>query len=295
LRRASALAPPWAARLNNLGYALLLDGRNDEARRVLLEALALEPQHAQAQTNLSRLETIAAVAVVAMPVPKSLSATQGLQTAASPQTADGMHLVTQPTIGPLSLSTPGTSAMASLNATEAQSTLTEEARHVNLHAVRIEITNGNGIPGMAARLASWLRSGGLENAVHLSNLPPYDSLSTVVHYRSGFAEQAREIVRRMPPGAKVARQPGDARNADVRVVIGRDARQLASAQLQDAGRARHTDAFQGYAEAHGRDLHRGSSRRPQTTRRWLIGSNCYGGDAIFEFFNRIDRVQPLDS
>jgi hypothetical protein len=38
----------------------------------------------------------------------------------------------------------------------------------------------------------------------------------------------------------------------------------ASAQLQNAGGARHTDGFQGYAEAHGRDLHRGSSRGTQT-------------------------------
>jgi len=64
--------------------------------------------------------------------------------------------------------------------------------------------------------------------MHLSNLPPYDSPSTVVHYRSGFAEQAREIARRMQPGAMVAQQPGDARGADVRVVIGRDARPIAA-------------------------------------------------------------------
>ena len=227
LRRASALAPPRAARLNNLGYALLLEGRNDEARRVLLEALALEPQHTQAQINLSRLEPIAAVATVAMPLPNSLSVAN-LQTAASPQPADGIRLITQPTTGPLPLSTHGTSAMAPVIETEAQSTLLEEARHVNLHAVRIQIANGNGIPGMAAWLASWLRRSGLENAMHLSNLPPYDSPRTVVHYRSGFAEQAHEIARRMQPGAMVAQQPGDARGADVCVVIGQDARHLAA-------------------------------------------------------------------
>ena len=127
LRRASALAPPRAARLNNLGYALLLDGRTDEARRVLLEALALEPQHAQAQTNLSRLEPIAVVAAVAMPLPNSVSVAN-LQTAASPQPADGIRLITQPTTGPLPLSSPpGTSAMLPVIATEAQSTLSEEA------------------------------------------------------------------------------------------------------------------------------------------------------------------------
>lgn len=38
----------------------------------------------------------------------------------------------------------------------------------------------------------------------------------------------------------------------------------ASAQLQGAGRTRHTDAFQRHAEAIGRDLDRGSSRGTQT-------------------------------
>ena len=233
LRRASALAPPRAARLNNLGYALLLDGRNDEARSVLLEALALEPQHAQAQTNLSGLEPVLAVAT---PLPDALSVAKDLQTVASPQTADGIRLITQPTIGPLPLnSTPGTNAMAPVIATEAQSALSEEARPVNLHAVRIQIANGNGIPGMAAWLASRLRRSGLENAMHLSNLPPYDSPRTVVHYRSGFAEQAREIARRTQPGAMVAQQPGDARGADVRVVIGRDARHQAGTQRRANG------------------------------------------------------------
>ena len=235
LRRASALAPPRAARLNNLGYALLLDGRNDEARGVLLEALAIEPQHAQAVTNLGRLEPIAASAD-AMPLPSSLSVPH-LQTAVSQQPADGIRLIAQPTTGPLRLSsTPETTAMAPVTTTEALSALSEEARPVDLHAVRIQIANGNGIPGMAAWLASWLRRSGLENAMHLSNLPPYDSPSTVVHYRSGFAEQAREIARRMQPGATVAQQPGDARGADVRVVIGRDARPLtAETQKRTSG------------------------------------------------------------
>ncbi len=237
LRRASALAPPRAARLNNLGYALLLDGRNDEARRVLLEALALEPQHAQAQTNLSRLEPIATVVAVATPLPNSLSVAN-LQTAAAQQPADGIRMITRPTTGPLPLSsTPGTSAIAPVVAAGAQTTPSEEARPVNLHAVRIQIANGNGIPGMAARLASGLRRSGLENAIHLSNLPPYDSPRTVVYYRSGFAKQAREIARRLQRGAMVAEQPGDARGADIRVVIGRDARHLAAQTQRPANRS----------------------------------------------------------
>jgi hypothetical protein len=38
---------------------------------------------------------------------------------------------------------------------------------------------------------------------------------------------------------------------------------------------------------------RPAGHRP--TRRSLIGSNCSGGDAIFEFFNRIGRVREFDA
>jgi hypothetical protein len=92
------------------------------------------------------------------------------------------------------------------------------------------------------------------------------------------------MVRSRPPSACTLglaftqiRLPGEDRPARCQVAAYGERQELAysvekldratwpaSAQLQNAGGARHTDGFQGYAEAHGRDLHRGSSRGTQT-------------------------------
>ncbi|MFH2140206.1 MAG: tetratricopeptide repeat protein [Pseudomonadota bacterium] len=57
LWQATAQQSPNKARVhNNLGYAWLLAGNNDEARREFQRALQLDPQHAEAAGNLRRLE-----------------------------------------------------------------------------------------------------------------------------------------------------------------------------------------------------------------------------------------------
>jgi len=101
------------------------------------------------------------------------------------------------------------------------------AEPASLPRPRVEISNGNGVRGMAARLAGWLRDHGVEGRSRLTNLRPYVSTTTVVQYGPGFAAQAQEIARRMPASVEVmAAVRSDARS-DVRVVLGHDIRELA--------------------------------------------------------------------
>jgi hypothetical protein len=113
----------------------------------------------------------------------------------------------------------------------------------NLGSVRVEITNGNGVTGMAAWLASRLRDNGFGNARYLSNLPPYKSTGTVVYYRAGFAAHAREVARRMPQAVEVPLQSGDAWRGDVRVVIGHDVRHLAGCTVACRGTVAKSQAL----------------------------------------------------
>ena len=53
-------SPDKARVRNNLGYAYMLAGRNDEARREFTAALKIEPAHIKARNNLLRLESDAA-------------------------------------------------------------------------------------------------------------------------------------------------------------------------------------------------------------------------------------------
>ena len=89
---------------------------------------------------------------------------------------------------------------------------------------RIEIANGNGVIGMAARLGAFLRANGMVHRAQLSNVPPFTISTTVVHYRAGFREAAQQIVARAPYRMELAAEAGGAVNADIRVVLGHDVR-----------------------------------------------------------------------
>jgi hypothetical protein len=105
--------------------------------------------------------------------------------------------------------------------------LAVESEPASLPRPRVEISNGNGVRGMAARLAGWLRDHGVEGRSRLTNLRPYVSTTTVVQYGPGFAAQAQEIARRMPASVEVTAAVRSDARSDVRVVLGHDIRELA--------------------------------------------------------------------
>jgi hypothetical protein len=100
------------------------------------------------------------------------------------------------------------------------------ATATSLDGVSIEILNGNGIGGAAARMRQWLQTRGIR-AGRLANLLPYDSRQTMVLYRPGQADAARAVALSMPVGAGVAPAAAGSTRADLRVVIGHDVRHSA--------------------------------------------------------------------
>jgi len=226
LRRAVALAPQRVQFVNNLGYALMLDGRVDEACFFLNLALALDPTHVRARQNLEQAQALLAPE----PAPPAAEAT-AVSAAAEPQEqAQPLRVISAPDMPPLSVtSTP----LEPIAAADAASQPTEPAP-APLPQARVEISNGNGVRGMAAWLAGWLREHGVEGRSRLTNLRPYISATTVVQYRAGFDAQAREIARRMPASVEVAADPRTGAASDVRIVLGHDLRELAACMAQGA-------------------------------------------------------------
>lgn len=237
LRRAVALAPQSAQLLNNLGYALLLIGHPDEAKIVLKEALLRQPDHLLAMANLNRLKQSAEnmgppasspqdgsvnsnVAALRIAPPGSPPAEAPLSLR-EPSTS-APHLQTTPNLAPFALRQTGLA--------ETETTTPEPAAQASsppLHTVpalqpRIAIANGNGINGLATALRGWLRTRGLEQKPFLRNALPFNTATTVVHYRAGYFEAAQALAERMPQRVTLAPEPGGAVDADVRVVLGRD-------------------------------------------------------------------------
>lgn len=89
--------------------------------------------------------------------------------------------------------------------------------------VRLEISNGNGITGAAARLARSLEVDGVKT-VRLSNVRPFVEPQSRIEYQREQQKMAQALGRRLNLPLQPAR--GATAYADLRIVLGHDARYL---------------------------------------------------------------------
>ncbi len=87
---------------------------------------------------------------------------------------------------------------------------------------RIEVSNGNGVTGMAKRISGVLGRQGI-SVSRLSNELPYKQLETKIHYRAGFEKTAANLKNALKGHAEVVLTPSLSLKADVRLVLGKDA------------------------------------------------------------------------
>jgi Flp pilus assembly protein TadD len=258
LRRAVALAPGRAQLLNNLGYALLLAGRHDEARRMLSLTLAVDPTHELARRNLGHIDqagpalaggpAVNEAARVEAPGPSTQRADTGADrrpvagadvppamamAAAPPQGKDAAATAAVPTATAAAtaatvatvanVATIANVANVATVATVASVPAVPARQHPDWRGVSIEIVNGNGVDGAAARLGRLLRVEGL-HVGRLANRLPYDTPRTMLLYRSEKAELARAMARRLPVQVTVAPAPAASSRADLSLLLGHDLR-----------------------------------------------------------------------
>jgi len=100
-------------------------------------------------------------------------------------------------------------------------TRTDSAAEVAV--VRLEISNGNGVTGAAARLARLLDVDGVKT-VRLSNLRPFVVPQSRIEYRREQQTMAQALGRRLNLPLQPAR--GASAYADLRIVLGHDVRYL---------------------------------------------------------------------
>jgi hypothetical protein len=92
---------------------------------------------------------------------------------------------------------------------------------------RLEVSNGNGVPGIASRLRSWLGNQGVATT-RLTNAPVFAQRETVVHFRRGHEESARRVAETLPAPVTTLERDNLNLRVDVRVVLGRDWMQSAA-------------------------------------------------------------------
>jgi tetratricopeptide (TPR) repeat protein len=199
-RTAVELAPSAPHILSNLGYALTLHGRVSEAIPLLRRAAALDPNNGTISVNLglavSKVEKVAVTTAPEVPAAKSTEA---------PAVASAAHGV--------ELAGPSEQATA-------PSTQLATAPQQGSDAYRLEIANGMGLTGAAAKTGEWLAREGAPKA-RLRNQRPFKETTTVIYFARGFEPQAQRLAANFGTPA-VPVQQTLLPSSDVRIVIGRD-------------------------------------------------------------------------
>ncbi|MFA6067208.1 MAG: tetratricopeptide repeat protein, partial [Janthinobacterium sp.] len=212
LTQETGMARPQQAYLfSNLGHAYSLDGRDAQALPVLEQACLLDPLNALAWQHLAQvLERLGQHERAALMRRQAASLREHdlrrdlavLRGAAAPQ------LVPAPAPAPV----PEASAMARVEITQSDGMARLQRVPAAVRSVpaavpewpmpaaaprpRLEIVNGNGVPGMAAALARSL-AGAPVQVVRLANDTSFQVARTRVEYRPAQAQAARQLARQL--------------------------------------------------------------------------------------------------
>ena len=240
LRQAAALAPDRAHMRSNLGYVLLLQDRPQEAIFQLRAALKLDQGDKVAAINLR--EALARAAAPHAAKPATVQEAWGVHGATesvsvpppitqvdvplplAPPAAGHVRVLDTANVGAIAqLDAMSARELASPSPGAAHTAASADAARAATHAAtaRVEVSNGNGVPGMAAGLGRWLAARGIATD-RLSNQRPFRQQQTVVQYREGHEDAARLVVKAMAPSVRAEARPMRQLRSDVRIVLGHD-------------------------------------------------------------------------
>jgi tetratricopeptide (TPR) repeat protein len=214
---AIVLAPNAAHLHNNLGYAYLLSGQTEQAVKALEEAQRLDPAHARSAENLR-----VAQAKLGNSVP---------QTVVSPSTTLAVQAITMPRPGTSLVevapqvfelrTSPKPRHFEKIEAVPLPPLPEPQPRATSAPKFKLEISNGNGVLGLAKRVAGRLVGTGVRTA-RLTNQRPFSQPTTEVQYREGYAAAAAALASKLQQPVQVKPKHDLASNIDVRLVLGKD-------------------------------------------------------------------------
>jgi tetratricopeptide (TPR) repeat protein len=228
LEKACLLDPLNHRAWHHLGSALEKLGQHERAQQMLQQASALATHDFKVDYSLAQRNGVAAIdsAVAAehpadvYPVSELHQTESGIfelrrSGAASP--APALPTAPAPATAPAdSDPSPAPSALADALAAGREPALPPSRSPDNTN---LEIRNGNGVTGMARRLARKLGDAGVR-VTRLSNQKGFNVEHTRIEYQPGFRDAAVRLAERFGDAALVEVERSE--TADVRLVLGRD-------------------------------------------------------------------------
>jgi len=190
LGQACLLDPTSAERWEQLGAALEAGGEHERAATMFKQAAALRAHDVRRDYALVKEAAAQASAMTTATVDASMPRTEVRQV--------------------------GAALVEVLRVAGGEQAVAES------HGVKLEISNGNGVAGAAARLARTLDAEGIK-ATRLTNLKPFVVSISRIEYQRGQQLLAQALSQRL--GLPLQVQGDKQAYADMRIVLGRDTAQ----------------------------------------------------------------------
>jgi len=216
--KAIELAPQETYLYNNLGYAHLIRGNFAEAIKSLSKAVSLDPENKRAHWNLAIAQEKNRsddIVVASQPNPDNSSSivTQELSKTDTDEVSD--HITTRFRENADSQLTSVISPADDLDAHDKNSRLPDNKN------IRLEVSNGNGITGMAKQISVFLQQRGVAS-VRLTNHQTYNQNKTEIYYRSENYHQAYQINQMLPVPVKLVESDQLRHDIQIKILLGQD-------------------------------------------------------------------------
>jgi hypothetical protein len=252
LRHALGLSPNSAHLHNNLGYIHMTEGRINEAAAAFAQALRLDPENRWARGNVAALYEKVGLNADITPPAMTPFGSAPMSSPISNPISDPIRAVGH--TGPaapaerkhekqgksgVQRNTDTRLVQIAANVYEFRSTedgLGDRDSHRVNHdknpaasgisisdskGIRIEVSNGSGIAGMARQVSDFLRENGLPQP-RLTDRQPFRQLQTEIHYRPGSYKLAEQIGRMMPKQISMKEGYNLRKDIQVRILLGKD-------------------------------------------------------------------------
>lgn len=207
--KAIGLAPTASHLHNNLGYQYSREGRLEEAEIALLKAIQLDEGNQRARSNLDQVKAMQF----------RLSPRGAPSLSPTPMTFDD--------VGSLAIDEPSPPDAAGrfqlLEVAPQTYMLTEvQTKKVEMKMrPRLEVTNGNGVTGMARHTAAQLSGVGY-GVSRVTNQKGFRQVFTEIQYRPEFEWQAQQLQETIGIAVVMSANSRLRRDVEVRIVLGKD-------------------------------------------------------------------------
>lgn len=226
-QEASPPQPRQAYLFSNLGHAYALSGRDAQALSALEQACLLDPLNALAWQHLAQvLERLGQHARAAVMRRQA----QSLQEHDLRRDLAVLRNQAPPQSVSVAVPQQDAPAMARIEITQSDGMARLQRVPAAVRSVpaavprpRLEIVNGNGVPGLAAALARSLAAAPVQ-VVRLANETRFQVTRTRVEYRPAQEQAARQLARQLglQVQSQVQTQAADCPVSELRLVLGRD-------------------------------------------------------------------------